>query len=523
MMASGDAGAVQREVHRIFQVGPVAGLSDAQLLERFVARQGDAKELAFAALVARHGPMVLAACRHLLGDPHEADDAFQATFLVLARRARSLWIKDSLGHWLHGVAYRVATRARAVAARRKTRERSGAEWEAEAPAAEDPHMADLRPALHEEVARLPAKYRAPVVLCYLEGLTHDEAAQQLRCPVGTVRSRLSRARERLRARLTRRGFAPTAGVLGASLAAGEAPAAVPAPLFESTIKAALGVAAGRAAAGLASATAVALTEGVLRTMFLGKLKLLATVVVAVGAVATGAGVLAYQDPAPEARPRAAPRIPPPRPRAAEVASPEAQAPGEAPRARGWGAVGTRGRAEAKPASPRTLEVRLKQAQRLFLTRSRQFRDHLIGQEDLDQAHDEATLIRAEIEAQRDDLRDELELLEAQLATKRAEIEGTVVRADLANQALARLKSLVERGAVSTTELVQAQSEATFQGAQAGVKKAEAAEIQVRIKQVKRRLDQFDGLIAKGTVSQRPDPPAADPPPTPADAAAPKAP
>ncbi len=180
-----------------------------QLLERFAA---DRDEAAFEALVSRHGPMVLGTCRRMLADPHDVEDAFQATFLVLARKAGSIRDADRLGPWLHGVARRVAARSRALSS---PPEVASSEPAVEEPAVESPDLLEaleLREVLDEELARLPEKYRAPLVLCYLEGLTHDEAAEHLRWPVGTVRSRLAGGRDRLRARLTRRGLAPSAAV-----------------------------------------------------------------------------------------------------------------------------------------------------------------------------------------------------------------------------------------------------------------------------------------------------------------------
>jgi RNA polymerase sigma factor (sigma-70 family) len=297
-MTSGPDGAVLRQFEQLFTAGTVAGLGEGQLLERFVARRDEA---AFAALVARHGPMVLGVCRGLLFDPNDVEDAFQATFLVLVERAGAIRDRDLLGPWLYGVALRVAARARAVAMRRRAREHSGAPELAAEEAADELDRDELRAALHEELARLPEKYRTPVVLCHLEGKTHDEAARQLRWPVGTVRGRLSRARALLRERLTRRGAAPVAAGLGVAL--GREARAVPPSLADATVEAALRTAAGRmTAAGAVSASAAALSRGVLRTMLLSKLKLIAAVLAAAGLLAAGAGVRAYQDRAPAPRP-----------------------------------------------------------------------------------------------------------------------------------------------------------------------------------------------------------------------------
>ena len=177
-------------------------LSDAQLLDGFLARSGEAAEAAFEALVARHGPMVLDVCSNVLRDSHDAQDAFQATFLVLASRAGSIRRRDALAGWLLGVARRVALRSRTDLARRRAYEGRAAEMKTDL----QQDRAESWPELHEEIGRLPERYREPVVLCYLEGLSTDAAALRLGCPEGTVLSRLSRARERLQGRLTRRGL-----------------------------------------------------------------------------------------------------------------------------------------------------------------------------------------------------------------------------------------------------------------------------------------------------------------------------
>ncbi len=232
-------GGLQRQVEVLFEAGTLGGRADGALLDRFASGRDHASEAAFACLVERHGPMVLRVCRATLGDEHEAHDAFQATFLVLARKARSVRVRDTIGPWLHGVAWRVSARARAAGLRRRRHERRAAEMASrsfEEPARDGK---DAEAALHEEVRRLPEAFRAAVVLCDLEGLTTDGAAERLGVPVGTVRSRLYRGRDRLRGRLLRRGIAPAA--VGAALT----PAAVsaipiPAALAEATVRLAVG-------------------------------------------------------------------------------------------------------------------------------------------------------------------------------------------------------------------------------------------------------------------------------------------
>jgi RNA polymerase sigma factor (sigma-70 family) len=294
-MTSGQISPVLRFL-RTLRVSCADDTPDSQLLQRFVAQRDEA---AFAALLRRHGPMVLSTCRRLLPDAHDAEDAFQATFLVLVRKAGSLGRPELLGPWLHGVAYRTAIKVKTDLLRRRARQRPLVDL----PAAErTPELVwrDLRPVLDEEVSRLPDKYRAAFVLCYLEGKTNAEAARQLGCPMGTVLSRLARARERLRARLTDRGLTLSAGLLAAALSQNAAPAALSVGLAETTLQAALLVAANQAAlAGAISTPVAALTKGVLQAMFLTKLKIAAAVVLAVGVVGSGAGMVAYQAPAAE--------------------------------------------------------------------------------------------------------------------------------------------------------------------------------------------------------------------------------
>ncbi|HEV3122319.1 MAG TPA: RNA polymerase sigma factor, partial [Isosphaeraceae bacterium] len=272
-----------RQVHTLFCLGTVGGLTDGQLLDRFVNRRGDDSEAAFEELMHRHGPMVLRVCRGLLGDALSAEDAFQATFLVLAQRAGSIRQRDSVSSWLFGVARRVAAHARLGAARRHSGERLVAEQTPEAyvPA----ERCDECEALLEEIERLPDRLRGVVVLCYLEGLTYDAAAQRLRLSEGAVRGRLARARDQLRVRLTRRGVTISAGFLAAGTVAQAS--AVPmvrvtALLVESTIRMAHGFKAGAAAAALA--------RGVLRSMFMSNLRAAAVVILA----AMGSSLLAWQ-------------------------------------------------------------------------------------------------------------------------------------------------------------------------------------------------------------------------------------
>jgi RNA polymerase sigma factor (sigma-70 family) len=266
-MANSQTSKVIQQLRRAGLLQGGAGMTDGQLLDYFLNQRDDA---AFAALVRRHGPMVWGVCRRVLHHHHDAEDAFQATFLVLVRKAASVEPKEMLGNWLYGVAYQTALKARSVAARRKGRERQVVEMPE--PAVEEEVWHDLQPLLDQELSRLPDKYRVPIVLCDLEGKTRKEAARQLGWPEGTVAGRLATARTMLARRLARRGVALSGGTLAVVLSHSAATACVPPAVVSSTIRAATALAAGQAAAtGLISVKVAALTEGVMKSMLLSKL------------------------------------------------------------------------------------------------------------------------------------------------------------------------------------------------------------------------------------------------------------
>jgi RNA polymerase sigma factor (sigma-70 family) len=271
------------------------GVSDAQLLERFVDQRDQA---AFELLVWRHERMVQTVCRRVLRREQDVEDAFQATFLVLACKAGSIGKREALASWLYKTAYRVALRERAQATRRAHYERAADDLVQAAVAAPEPEpeadRQDFRQALDEEVHRLPAKYRAPIVLCFLEGRTNAQAAQELRCPVGTVVTRLARARKRLHGRLTRRGLGVSAGLFATALSSTGLPATARAAVRDATVKAAPIFAADRAAAGLISPKVAALTRGALTAMMMSKVKLAAALVLALCLLGTGTGLLGRQ-------------------------------------------------------------------------------------------------------------------------------------------------------------------------------------------------------------------------------------
>lgn len=264
---------------------PPTGVPDADLLTRWVTHRD---ESAFELLVRRHTPTVFAACRRLLCDPNDADDAFQATFLVFARKAASITRREVLAAWLHRVACRVALRVRADHAKRTERREPNSVEQLSAPPAADPAWTELIRVLDEEVERLPARHRAVFILCCLEGKTGEEAGQLLGCPPGTVSSRLTRARQRLRDRLTRRGFAP-AGLLVAALTGNALAVIVPSGLIESVIRAGLVFPEVRPN-GAPPNRPETIAQGVVKAMFVQKLKFVSAFLV-VGVLAVG-GVLA---------------------------------------------------------------------------------------------------------------------------------------------------------------------------------------------------------------------------------------
>ncbi len=284
-MATGPMSNLVHTLRRAALLQDGGGLSDGQLLQAFLTGR---EEAAFAALVHRHGPMVLGVCRRVLRNDHDAEDAFQATFLVFLRKAATVAPRELVGNWLYGVAYRTALKAKTLTARRRAKE-SRVRTMPQPPEADD--WLDLLPVLDQELNRLPEKYRVPVVLCDLEGKGRKEVARHLGWPEGTLSGRLARARQLLARRLARYGLAFSAGALATALGR-HAAAAVPGPLLASTVQA-----AGLTAAGVVSARAAALADGVLKSLLLARLKTAGVVLAAVALLGLGAGLLARRLPA----------------------------------------------------------------------------------------------------------------------------------------------------------------------------------------------------------------------------------
>jgi RNA polymerase sigma factor (sigma-70 family) len=369
---------VTPNIGRIFRGETVAGLSEWQLLERYLERRD---EIAFEALVARHGPMVLSVCRRMLADQGDVEDAFQATFLVLVRRARGLGPRDAIGPWLHGVAVRVALRARVEAARRRrvvplVRDAVTVPYRA---ALVDHELAEI---LDQELRRLPSKYRCPIVLCYLEGQTHEEAARVLKWPIGTVKGRLARGRDLLRSRLARRGLAPTASAITLVLAV-DSSAALRRELLDRTVKSSLNLALGKASGQVASASIASLVEGVVTSMMLNKLKWAGAAILFSGVALVGAGVMARQDASSQ------PHDPPALRQIEEIAGTNAE-----PRSDQTDAALPADAAPGRPKDPSVADLRARVLQAARIEWTTAYKDYLNNNAGLERAYQASKRLKA---------------------------------------------------------------------------------------------------------------------------------
>src|SRR5262245_55824444 len=273
MMAKAVSSPILQLIRRLVEDEGVRQLSDQDLLQQFSDHRDEA---AFGTLLRRHGPMVLDVCRGVFGNEADAEDAFQATFLVLACKAASIQKRASVGSWLHGVAYRTALKARAQSATRQKNEARSPPRTTSEP--DDLTWREMQEILHEELTGLAERYRVPLVACYLEGKTQDEAGAQLGLAKSTLKERLERGRSLLRSRLLRRGLGPAAVLLATAWPSATSAACLPATLASSTIKVASLYAAGQGPpGGVISVKVAALTEGVLRSMWLTKTKITAAV------------------------------------------------------------------------------------------------------------------------------------------------------------------------------------------------------------------------------------------------------
>jgi RNA polymerase sigma factor (sigma-70 family) len=449
-----------------------------KLLERFVVERDEA---AFEAIVCRHGPMVVGVCQRLLGDSHDVEDAFQATFLVFVRKAREVRSGRLLGPWLYGVAHRVAIRARANAARQgKLRDLRAASEPAVSPH-DSVERRDLAAVLDDEVSRLPERYRRAVVLCDFQGLTQEEAARRLGSPIGTVKSRLARAHDRLRSRLARRGLALTAGALAGSLSSRTAVASIPSSLVQATVRLSRPIRDGAGwMVGSVSPSVALLMKGTLVTMFSTKLLkvaaagLLAAGFLAVGAALFSQSVTAGQRGLVQAESGARTET-----RELEAPGPRVQrTPDELPPRQP-------GTDSPRPPSGRLREiaVRLRSALRTLAYREKLARTKIISQEEVEGAKADVDILMAQLETQRDELIETLERLKAQI---------DVMRAEELVESARKLQSMNElerrKGSVA------AQDEVKVRDGLLRVKQAELKALQVQVDQAQRRLDQAETLM-----------------------------
>jgi RNA polymerase sigma factor (sigma-70 family) len=524
IMSCAGRGIVLRQIDRLFRDGTHVGLGDGQLLERYLTYRD---ETAFETLVDLHGPMVLGLCRRMLRDPRDIEDAFQATFLVLVRKAPAIRDRGLLSSWLYGVAYRVARRARTQTLRRRGRERTLADLVVTAgPGTSD--RLEVDPVLDQELNRLPEKYRVPLILCYFRGRTHDQAADELRCPVGTVRSRLARGRDLLKKRLTRRGFAPSAmaAILGTgpTLPAKLLIEAVPPSLVSATVKAAFGFGSAQTIqAGAIATSALALAQGVLTTMKIAQLKwiglfILATSLSAGGVVAVSYAATPLQD-ATTDKDSAAVVVPEPQEKAelrrnqpptgqtvmTQLPSERFDAlekkvdellkrSGAAPLTRSPDRpdVESQRKFPSSAKSIQELEAQLKQALLELGYSKRLAEKQSISANEVALYHTKVLVVLGQIEGLDEDLADEIARLKLEMRRKNAEREKAEAQKEVAETVTARNSRLNVRkpGMVALEDVAKAEGETKIAQAQVGIVEAEIAEVGLRIQQLERRRERI---------------------------------
>ncbi len=461
-MSGPNANALYHDLESLFESGTLTGLTNRQLLDRFIQGSPGAAESAFAALVERYGPMVWRVCRQILGHTHDSEDAFQATFVVLSRRASAIRRADSLASWLHGVALRACRYLVRSEGRRRRRERVIAiEDESYEP---DSTRDDTFRVVHEEVSRLPAKLRDAVMLCYFEGLTHEQTAGRLGCPVGTVHSRLAQARTRLEVRLRQKQLAPSV-VLPRVLD----PTAleVPASLIASAVR------ASSASGEPLSAICAAIVHMSTRITLMNNFSL-----ATVGLAAT-LFVVATADPGVAASPQL--KATNGGPQGIEFASEQT----ETPPARSAASSAV----PAQLPSTRTLQARLEAALLARGWTERLANQHVVSTQEVQKVATDVAVIVGEIEGLRDGLRDEVELVTADLEIRVAELESAV---ELERQ----LQTAYGQTANETKGEVERAMRLQWVAAKARipVKAAEVSGAKVKLAQAKRRLTAYEELM-----------------------------
>jgi RNA polymerase sigma factor (sigma-70 family) len=449
--------------------------------------------------------MVLGVCRRFLRDPHDVEDAFQATVLVFVRKAASIRGRDRLCPWLYGVATRVALRARQRASRRHAREGSAHPVEAAADSPRGPD-AEILGIIDQELGRLPEKYRVPILICLLEGRTQDEAAAELRWPLGTVRSRLFRGRELLKERLRRRGAAPSVMALEQGIDLLRSVAAPPASLVQTTVaSAARSLTAPAITAAGFSVSVTSLAEGVISAMWISKLKLVAAGLLVAGSLGTGAALVAGSD---EGQAGQTAGI---EPKTQSTVS-QRLAPDQPPPVDNTRKPDPFTGSPSSHTSPIELQIQLRQAKQRLNLAERLANRGITDQSQVENAKSDVDIISARIQSAREDLQDEIELLELQLEVRAAEVKGCVALYDWKQKDDQRMTRLATQSQVSQAEVERTHFDLLTAEAQVRVKEAEINELRLRIKQRKRRLSRFDTAAElPGQDSPKPGDPASAPP------------
>ena len=536
-MANGGAQALAQQIDHLFQAGTLSGLSDAELLERYLLHRDEA---AFEALVRLHGPMVLGLCRRMLRKPQEAEDAFQATFLILVRKAPGIRDRRLLGNWLYGVAYRVATKARIKGLKAEAGRRPSDEIDEVADEKSHPSdHADWLPILDQELNRLPEKYRAPIVLCHLDGRTHEQSAGELGWPVGTVRSRLARGRDLLRRRLERRGVSP--GVLGLKLGVDSVPGGLVETVSSSLVSATV-AAAGRfmtpgaaAAIGAGAISSIQLAQGVISSMYLTQLKIvlfgfLTTTAVVCGAArgitsSSKATASAPRDSAPTDRPQAIlAQASPPQLKeepAAFLVNPttdqaQTTTPRQTPRHRIVDEMALDSRSSKdsdKLMSDKTsssapiheLEAQLDFAEMQYLRTLRLSKEHVVSPDEAAMQYTKVRMVVGRLRDVYESLREERILLEHKLTKAKAETAISAARLKIVSTTTSKMKRINAKFSATSSdeEIAKADAEVELARAQESSSKADQDAIAGMIQLVEERLNSVRTVLARATNIEAP--------------------
>lgn len=516
-MANAGGGSLHHQIDRLLQSGTLTGLTDAELLERYIERRD---EVAFEALVRLHGPMVLGLCRRLLSDRQDVDDAFQTTFLILVRKAPTLRDRTLLANWLYGVAYRVAIRLRKKTAKRDAgKQPSDRLDEVASDRAEPAEHADWLPILDQELTRLPEKYRGPLILCYLNGQTHEQSAGKLGIPVGTVRSRLARGRDLLKRRLERRGVAPSVVTiaLGGSPTKTALLATVPGSLVNGTLVSAsrfLSIQSATTALSAGTTSAISLAQGVISAMFLSQLKVAGLGLLATGAVASGVALAVSSSPGTARRDAVLPNsaaVDAPMPTQTLVAqSHRSEENLSASNYRPLEVVSLVSREAAvndplKQGQIHLLQARLEIVTRDYLRMKTLVQRGTIPQQIADDTYGKVELIQAEIKDLIETLEGDRVRLELELAKANAETAIGAARVKIASRTVERNTRLNARikGAVSDEDQAVGDDQLALAEAQMKSSQVDSDAAKAMIKLVDRRIEAAKAVLKKAAAVEPP--------------------